>query len=152
MGRRPFDTKTVKSLSQFGLGQSRADAEAEEKLKKEAELRETMTPYRVSSSDVGQGFSMEEGLNPWEISSPEIPAVLICPTCSVDVEEVKEPPAGASKPMGELVAGSYPEFKSAFCYCPKCGTNYFQVELVKMKSWRREFPKDGVEDGKEKEA
>lgn len=139
MARRPFDVTTVKSLSQFGFGQSKVDREAEEKLKKEAELRDMM-PKRIPSSDVGQGFSMEEGLNPWEIVDPTKKAILICPNgCCVDVEEIIEPPVGAWKSDGELVAGSYPKFKSAFCYCPKCQTRFFIVELVKWKSWRREL-------------
>lgn len=136
MGKRKFDTSTVKTLSTFGLGQSRADREYEEKQKQMAEDIANM-PQRIPSSDLGQGFSMEESIEPWEIAG-DAPVFLICPECKVDVEEVKEPSI-VWKPCGELVAGGVPGFKSAFCYCPKCGVQYFQIELMRNKSWRRDI-------------
>lgn len=140
MARRKFDVSTVKTLSTFGLGKSKADRAVEdEKLRQEEIARDMMNrPQRIPSSDLGRGFSMEDGIEPWEIAG-DAPVFLICPQCSGDVEEVTEP-AFAWKPEGELVAGKVPEFKSAFCYCPnpKCnGIRYFMVELMRMKSWRR---------------
>jgi hypothetical protein len=85
---------------------------------------------------------MEEGIEPWEIAG-DAPCFLISPCCHADVEEVKER-AIVWKQDGEIVAGTVPAFRSGFCYCLKCGTNFFQVELLRMKSWRREFPKADI--------
>lgn len=68
--------------------------------------------------------------------------VLVCPQCNSPVEAV--PPAPMQEPEGVLVYRGKWKPHPTFAYCDKCDTNFFIVELVKDRSFRRKFPTDMI--------